>query len=313
MKKVNSYALLDIIGHGSSAKVYLAVDTEKNRPSAAKSISLSSKNNASVVRREIRLLRRLHHPNLVALHEVLQGTTNQRVYIFLEWAPYGSLADHLWGPVPEPTIARIFSHICDALSYLHGEGIAHHDVKPANILLFPNGVAKLTDFGISQSFGSVDAGIGSPGYQAPEYFDDEVELVLDATKQDVWSLGVSIYEAAFGRLPFKGGNVFEVAHDIVGAPLVIPDTASGALRDLLTRMLDRSPETRLTLEEVKRHRFFDVMAESFEMPIEPRTIPDIAGRGFTFIAADVCDENSIVPAPMKPRSWPGLYRRYELY
>jgi serine/threonine-protein kinase 11 len=289
IKKVNQYALLETIGQSSHSKVYLALDVENNAPYAAKAIALGGLRDCGpLLDREIRLLRRLRHPNIIQLHEVLHAKRLGVVYLILEWASCGSLAQVLKGGMEEQTVAAIFKQVCRGLSALHAEGLVHHDIKPSNILLFGDGVAKLSDFGIGHSLASADTVMGTPAYQAPEFFDESTDIELDPIKEDVWSLGVSIYEAVFGELPFTGANMFEISWAILHTPLVIPESGSEALRDLLGKMLEPNPGKRASLQEVERHRFFENAPSGFDLParVAPRLNP---ARSMSYVVANVCD------------------------
>jgi serine/threonine protein kinase len=308
LKKVNDYALLEVLGRGSHSKVHLALNTDTNKLFAAKAISTSMKDTFMIIQREIRLLRRLSHPNLVTLHEVLHSKREQTVYLLLDWAPYGSLSDLFRFQLSDRLIASIFIQICDALSYLHSQEIVHHDIKPANILLFDNGLVKLCDFGISRSFESVDDVLGSPAYQAPEDFSDDGNVLLDPIKREVWSLGISIYQTAFGKLPYSGRNVYEIANSIMNRRLEIPEKASESLKDLLTKMLNVNPTMRLNLEEVRKHRFFETATKMMQLPVERHQIPEIKKeKEMTTIKACVCDLEYAFMAQSKFNSWSGLY------
>jgi serine/threonine-protein kinase 11 len=315
-KKVNQYAFVQTIGQGSHGKVYLAVDTETGLPYAVKVIALDgSRDSGASLEREVRLLRRLDHPNIVTLREVLHTKRQEAAYIVLEWASFGSLAAVIQNGLPESVVASVFAQICDGLSYLHRKSIVHHDVKPSNILLFGSGIAKIGDLGIGHSIMSADSVIGTPGYQAPEFFDDSPDIVLDPVKEDVWSLGVSIFEAVFGRLPFPGANIFEIAWNVLNRGLIIPATASQPLRDLLEGMLDADPATRLSLEQVRAHVFFANAENVATLPVEPRPAPKIpVSMSFALITASVCDDGYTFGAAMgSPRSASvpeGLYGRW---
>lgn len=197
----------------------------------------------------------------------------------------------------DKSLASIFIQVIDGLSYLHSYHIVHHDIKPSNILLFKDGSVKISDFGIGHTFQSADMVIGTPAYQAPELFIDDndsasflaltmsdkrmphgnsklidddllsdsfnssesVEIEgYDPTKCDVWSLGVALYQTAYGVLPYYGSNLYEIVHNIKSTPLVIPETNqySQLLPDLLTKMLKVNPTERFSLDEIKRHPFF---------------------------------------------------------
>jgi serine/threonine-protein kinase 11 len=304
-KQINQYVLLNTLGSGSQSKVYLAIDTQTQLPYALKAIQM---NVGPTLNREIRLLRRLKHPNIIKLHEVLQVKHQNIAYLVLDWASCGSLAQVIPRCLDERTVAGIFLQVCEGLAYLHSEGIAHHDIKPSNILLFADGVVKLGDFGIGHSFDSADTVIGTPAYQSPEYFDESEDIILDPIKEDIWSLGVSIFETIFGKLPFNGSNMFEIAWTIFNQPLVIPKTASSELRDLLHKIFERNPSKRISLTEIQFHPFFGNVYPSMLFNV-PKIIPKLNPNcKLQSIEAIVCGEINNSPKGQRSASYSiGLY------
>ena len=263
----NQYLLKDKIGKGSSAKVYICEDTDTGKLYAAKRIKIDKISKGfklQQLEREIRIMRSLKHENIVSLHEVLQSKEKKSACIILEYADCGSLLNHLTNTMirSENYIATIFKQVVNGLLYLHNKGIVHQDIKPSNILLFSDGTAKIADFGIGHSFQSADMVVGSPAYQAPEFFGDcdsediEEDLPLDPIKEDVWSLGITIFETVFGYLPFRGSNPYEIAKNARTKSLNFPHEISNDLKDLLFGMLEINPENRFTMEEVSHHCFF---------------------------------------------------------
>jgi serine/threonine-protein kinase 11 len=311
VKVVNGYALVALLGYGSHSRVHLGIRRDSDAPLAVKSIAVGFNWTGFTLQREIRLHRRLSHPNIVKLLGAFHARRTQTAYLFFEWATFGALSGFVDQRLSEKVISAIFAQVSSALGYLHSQGIVHHDVKPANILLFRGGLAKLSDLGICHSFESVDSILGSPGYQAPEdFFDGQDDVVIDPVKEDVWSLGVSIYETAFGRLPYKGSTVYEVTRNIMNEPLEIPAGGSEALRDLLVRMLDRNPETRFTLEQARAHRFFKDVDETFSLPVSPEVIPMVTGGiALKEVAVCPCDENYTFEGTARCHSWPKFLDR----
>jgi serine/threonine-protein kinase 11 len=248
--QVNQYVLESKIKAGANSTVYHAIDNT-GRHFAAKATRLESESKLISVDREIRALRMLDHPNVVKLHEVLHYSEKNMVYLVMDCA-LGSLHNRVF---PELQLAQLYRQVIEGLLYIHAQGLVHHDIKPSNILLFEDDIVKISDFGTSAPIDSVDTPLGSPAYQAPEFFDDQ-QTVLDAVKEDIWSLGVSLYESAFGELPYIGTNVYEIVEEIRSRPLSIPERASPALRDLLTRILVIDPRQRLSLDDIAHHPFF---------------------------------------------------------
>jgi serine/threonine-protein kinase 11 len=307
IKKVNQYALLEVLGNAATSKVYLAYDTQTDKPFAAKAISVHGSNNeALTLEREIRLLRRLDHPNIIQLHEVLHNRNQRMVYVILDWASAGSLQDRIHQRLPLNAIASIFKQVVNGLAYLHDQGIVHQDIKPSNILLFDNGIAKLSDFGICHSFDSTEQVMGSPAYQAPEVFDDSCDTELDCVKEDVWSLGVSLFETISGRLPYSEETVCDLWRGSGNRPLVIPDGIPRSLRDLIANMLQVDPDKRFDLEQVRAHPFLAEAEETFRLGVSPRDVPRLtASRSMYNVAADVCGEGYSFASRQRALSWPG--------
>jgi serine/threonine-protein kinase 11 len=207
-----------------------------------------------------------------------------------EWAQYGALSSFVHRTLPEKTIAAIFAQIVSALAFFHGRGIPHNAVMPAHILLFSGGIAKLSGIGIWHSFEIGEVNAKSPDYVAPETFSED-DSVIDPAKEDVWSMGVSMYEVAFGRLPRRGLKI------------EVPGSASEELRDLLGRMLEVNPEKRLTLEEVKEHQFLREAEQTFCLPATAREVPRM-GRTVTLreVAVCQCDEEYTFDGPLPYRA-----------
>jgi serine/threonine-protein kinase 11 len=304
----NQYLLVAKLGSGSCAKVHHAIDTSTNTRYAAKAVRLSHGRigAANALEREIRILRLLDHPNIVKLHEVLHRSDPNIVYLIMDYATAGTIRGRVLG---EPDAAKIFVQVLHGLMYLHGHGFVHQDVKPSNILLFENGQVKLGDFGIGHSFQSADAVVGSPAYQAPEFFDEDCDRI-DPVKEDLWSVGVALYEAVFGYLPFKGDTMFEIAASIREKPVEIPESASGELRDLLTNLLCVDPVARFDMEQALGHPFFDG-AENKAIAISGKSPQLKQSKSCVMISASVCDDGySFAPKPERAASsWPGEMSR----
>jgi serine/threonine-protein kinase 11 len=300
--QVNQYLCLRAIGEGSSAKVYLGHDTQRNKPFALKRFRLKDlrrTDGLSQLEREIAAIRKMRHPNIIQLHEVLHDEHRDFVYLVLEFANLGSLDAFLKGShcqsengrgVDVAIIRMVFSQVLAAVQYLHSQGIVHQDIKPSNILLCADGRAFLSDFGVGHSFQSTAMVVGSPGYQAPEVLSEVEDADVNPALEDVWSLGVTFYQALFGRLPFLGETVFEVVQDILSRPLVIPDGTDPEVVKLLRGMLCPDPKKRMTVDDVAASDFFSDVAIK---PIGPAVTQDldVGGREVKKTTAVICDAN----------------------
>jgi serine/threonine-protein kinase 11 len=279
--------------------VHLAIDCRTNSKVAVKSIRLGSSIRVSALEREIRNMRRLSHPNVLRLLEVLHRKDNNTVYLILEYAA-SSLKGHVFS---EPVAAAIFAQVVSGLRHLHSVGIVHQDIKPSNILVTDAGEAKVADFGIGHRFASAHDVIGTPAYQPPEILDEGV--LRDPVKEDVWSLGVTMYETLFGRLPFDGGNVFEIIAAAKKFDLKIPEGTSAELGDLLARMMAVQPEDRISMKAVAAHPWF---AKADKAVIR---IPDAAPKTKSSSSVQIVDAEVWKGEPMAPvkdtavsSSWP---------
>lgn len=207
------YILLKMLGQGGMCLVYRARHEARGREVALKLLQekyatvLPSTQVAdsapSRFRREMRLMRRLQHPNLIQFLEA--GLADRHLYLAMEIVVGRSLHALLaGGQLPWSTAAVIGSQVASALEYLHREGVVHRDLKPANIMISDEGEVKLGDFGLSRGMASTRITregtiMGTLGYMAPEMF--EGHPADNAT--DIWSFGVTLFQMLSGGLPFQ--------------------------------------------------------------------------------------------------------------
>ncbi|MFD7787903.1 serine/threonine-protein kinase [Streptomyces nojiriensis] len=197
--------------------------------------------------REARALARLAHPHVVTIHHIVEPAegTDGHPWIVMEMVRGGSLYDRLEsGPMPPAEVVRLGLDVLSALRAAHAEGILHRDVKPANVLLRPDGSAVLTDFGIAalhDSTGLTATGvlIGSPEYIAPERVRGEEGLAAS----DLWSLGMLLYVAAEGTNPLRRATSLATVVAVLDEPIPAP-VRSGPLAPVLERLLVRDPAAR---------------------------------------------------------------------
>jgi tetratricopeptide (TPR) repeat protein/tRNA A-37 threonylcarbamoyl transferase component Bud32 len=204
------FQLLEIIGHGTFAFVYKAVDTELDRVVAIKvprQGHLVTDRQASRFLREARHVARLRHPAIVPVHEA--GRIDGVCFLVSNYIEGTTLAERLArGPIPARDAAGIVARMADALDHAHGQGIIHRDIKPSNILLDPVGNPHLTDFGLARCVVdsatlSTDGKIrGTPAYLSPEQAQGDGGQV--DVRSDLYSLGVVLYELLTGEVPFRG-------------------------------------------------------------------------------------------------------------
>jgi hypothetical protein len=211
---VGRYALQGPLGQGGMGVVWRATDLVLGRAVAIKQVRLlpevPDQRRAGTQRRilrEARAAARLNHPGAVTVHDVVQDGGEIFIVMELVEAPNLEQVVSQQGALGAERAARLGLEVLSALEVAHRAGIVHRDVKPSNILLPPDGGAKLSDFGIAQLQGDPQLTasgtvLGSPAYMAPEQASGEA-----GPAADLWSLGASLYFAVSGRPPFRGESV----------------------------------------------------------------------------------------------------------
>ncbi|KAI2612463.1 Pkinase-domain-containing protein [Hypoxylon fragiforme] len=215
-----------------------------------------------LIREEIAIMKKLDHPNLVQLIEVLDDPDNDSLYMVLEMCKKGVVMkvglDDQADPYDDEQCRYWFRDLILGIEYLHSQGVVHRDIKPDNLLLTEDDVLKIVDFGVSEMFEKPDRmmtskAAGSPAFLPPELCQARHGDV-PGKPADVWSMGVSLYCLKYGRLPFKRDNVLEMYEAIRTEELQIPvDNEDPAFVDLITRILDKNNETRISLREIRNH------------------------------------------------------------
>ncbi|HKY68839.1 MAG TPA: serine/threonine-protein kinase, partial [Acidimicrobiales bacterium] len=248
-----SYDLIARLGRGGMGVVDLARDEEGNKV-ALKRLTLHG-SAAEIARarerllREAAVLRKLHHPNVVGLLDVVDE--GDEIVLVMPYLSGGSLAERVaqHGPAPADEVERQARRLLGALASAHATGIVHRDIKPANILFDERGEPCLADFGVAlsrdQTHGLTVAGmvVGTPGFMAPEQA--RGEPVSPAT--DVFSLGATLLFAATGEGPYGQGDPGLLMVRAAGGQTdKIPKALPSSLRRLLRTMLDPRPDRRPT-------------------------------------------------------------------
>ncbi|TXS52697.1 serine/threonine-protein kinase [Streptomyces sp. t39] len=197
------------------------------------------------VLREARALARVDHPNVVTIHHVVDGGEHVYPWLVMELVTGGSLADRLArGPMEPREAALLGREVFAALRAAHAVGIQHRDVKPANVLLRPDGRPVLTDFGIaaireSTALTATGSIIGTPDYMAPE----RIAGGDGGPEADLWSLAMMLYVAVEGDHPLRRGSTLATLAAVLNEELPPPRRA-GVLAPALVAMLAKDPAAR---------------------------------------------------------------------
>ncbi|XP_077593924.1 SNF related kinase b [Stigmatopora nigra] len=261
------------LGRGHYAVVKLARHVNTGQLVAIKMIDKTKLDvmATSHLLQEVRCMRRVQHPNVVRLYEVIDTPTT--LYLVMELAEGGDLYDYILRHetgVAEGTAKRHFAQIVRAVAYCHELHVVHRDLKPENVVFFPQqGAVKLTDFGFSNLFkpGTMLAtSCGSLAYSAPEILLGEE---YDAPAVDIWSLGVILYMLVCGVPPFQETNDSETLVMILDCRYSIPERLSSDCRDLISRMLQKDPSLRASLQEIEAHHWLQGLDNVLLSPEAP--------------------------------------------
>ncbi|WP_141367715.1 serine/threonine-protein kinase [Streptomyces sp. 6-11-2] len=240
------FQLIEQLGSGGMGTVWRARDSVLQREVALKAVRSDaevSDVSRERVLREARALARLHHPNVVTIHHIVD--TDPHPWLVMELVPGPSLQERLSaGPLTPVEAAGLARQVLSALRAAHAVGIHHRDVKPANVLLRADGTAVLTDFGIagmrgSTSLTATDELVGSPEYIAPE----RIRGRDDDPASDLWSLGLLLYVSVEGVSPLRRATTLATLAAVLEEP-VPPPVRSGALAPVLRALLVRDPAAR---------------------------------------------------------------------
>lgn len=243
---VGRYRIEAEIGRGASGRVYHAHDRELDEEVALKIVQDTTPAGRTALLTEVRLARRVTHPNVCRIHDVHEGPP---LFFTMERIVGRDLSD-----VEPPSFVRaveIARDIARGLAAAHAEGIVHRDLKPRNVLLSDDGRVVLTDFGIARALsestgGSSGERVGTPRYAAPEQFTGE----RVGPRADVFSLGVLLQELLTGKNPFGEGSTMQTAMSRIHGRPEPPTGLPAAIGRLLERMLARAPVDRPDMAEV---------------------------------------------------------------
>ena len=290
--RIGPFKLMNEIGKGKFATVFLGIHEETGQKVSIKQLKKSELNTDNLLIKEINIQKKLFHPYLTQMYCVIEKSDD--IYIISEYCSKGDIIKNLLekGTFDESFSCKIFQQIISSLEYLHKNNICHRDIKPENILLTEKLDAKLTDFGLSRHFKKnelLNSSCGSPIYAAPEMLEGKS---YDGTKIDIWSLGISLYTMVCGELPFvvdDENDIYILMDKIIKGNYNIPEFLSDECKDLIKNMLVTDPDKRITLEQIKSHRWVNkfnfnymkspgINIDECFLPIDIYLIKDICGK-----------------------------------
>ncbi|EDO47961.1 predicted protein, partial [Nematostella vectensis] len=250
--ELHGYTVMRNLGEGAFAKVKLAKSKKHNCHVAIKIIDKRKAPKDYIYKflpREIRVMHKLNHPNVIQLYEAIE--TETKVYLILELAEGGDLLEYINknALLPEERARVIFCQFVATMAYCHKERVVHRDLKCENLLLDANGRLKITDFGFAcntHKTNILQTFCGSYAYCSPEILRGDL---YDGQASDIWSMGVVLYALVCARLPF-GDDDLRAIMNREPRKLRFSKKTSKECRELIRKMLALDEKKRPTAEEL---------------------------------------------------------------
>lgn len=255
--QLSDFQIIKIIGQGYCGQVQLARGID-NQLYALKSISkekVATSNALQKLIQERNILIDIDNPFITKLYGAFQ--TPNRLFLILEFVGGGDLQHHLDSGImfSRTQITFYLAQIVLALEYLHKKGIAYRDLKPSNLLIGKDGYLKLADFGFAKyvvDYCQIHSLCGTHEYLAPEMISGSA---YDYSV-DWWALGVIAYQLLCGILPFRNENLYRLYDLIVACKYRLPYRLDSVTRNFISGLLQKDPESRFTIDQIKNHAFF---------------------------------------------------------
>src|SRR5450631_490633 len=301
-KRIGDYEILNELGSGGMGRVYRVRNVISDRIEAMKILlpDLAGRQElADRFSREIKVLATLDHPNIAALRNAV--TLDNQLVMIMEYVEGSTLASRLHQEVLPPADAVNYSEqLLSALSYAHHLNVIHRDVKPANMMLTPQGVVKLMDFGIARfgqdsSLTMTGTTLGSINYMSPE----QVKGQTADARSDLYSVGVSLYEMVTGQRPFQADSDFSImtAHvkEAPKPPVELQPGLPPALNEIILMAIAKEPAQRFQSADAFRNALSSVR------PVTPVAQPVTQStRGATMV--DTAVSPAFLPGTPVPPS-----------
>lgn len=228
-EQILNYKLIALLGEGGMGSVYVGSHVQLGRKSAIKILHPNLVKNMMIRERfknEASTLANLKHPNIVGLYDYLEN--EKGLFLIMEYVqgkPLDNYIQTVSGAINEPLVVHFFSQILDGFQYAHTQGVVHRDIKPSNLIITPENEVKILDFGIAKILDNNDSKsltqdgtrMGTVLYMSPE----QVTGVPVDNRSDIYSLGVTLFQAITGRCPYEeeGNTEFTIFSEIVHNPL----------------------------------------------------------------------------------------------
>ncbi len=310
-QRIGDYEIIRELGHGGMGRVYLARNVISDRVEALKVLLPDLAGRGDFVARfmrEIKTLASLDHPNIAALRTAF--TSGEQFIMIMEYVEGVTLAQRLeQGAFSTPDALNYTGQVLSALSYAHGKHVIHRDIKPGNMMLTPQGVVKLMDFGLARSADDIGltatgSTLGSLDYASPE----QVQSQPTDERSDLYSLGVSLYQMVTGKRMFSATSSFSIMRAQVmetpPPPIEVVPTLSKNLNDVIMKAVAKDPAQRFQSAEAFSSALSQIAAADAPSNAGSDDVSTAITSGVPVMAdfKPKMDPGFRVPDPIEPRA-----------
>ena len=267
-KYIGQFVLGERLGEGTFGIVVLGTHQITGEKVAVKILDkekILQETDKSRLEREIKILKNMRHNNIVHLYDVKETPTS--LYIIMEYICGKELFEYIIcnKKLSELEACKFYQQIISGIEYLGKIKVVHRDIKPENLLLDNKNNIKIVDFGLSNSYPKnqlLITACGSPCYAAPEMINGEKYYGL---KADIWSSGIVLYAMLCGFLPFEESDNEKLYKKITEGKFKTPNFLSDSAKDILHRILNVDPRSRMTIPQMKKHPWFNLINPKINM------------------------------------------------
>ena len=265
---LSDYEIKETIGKGTFSVVKLGINKitkEKVAIKILKKKKMQKSKDKSRLEREISILKRLNHINVIKIYKITEELENY--YIVMEYCENGELFNYIVAHqrLSEEETSYFFYQLINGLDYIHHKNIVHRDLKPENLLLSKDNILKIVDFGLSNYYyldgKLLSTPCGSPCYASPEMVCGNR---YNGFRIDIWSCGIIIFAMICGYLPFEDPDNEILFKKIMKCEVDYPDYLSDDVLDIMNKIIVVDPNKRYNIEQIKKHPFYLKGKKEFE-------------------------------------------------
>ena len=254
-----NYKFLSKLGSGSFGVVKLAIEKSTGKKVAIKILDkrkISKKEEETRILYEKEIIKSFDHINVIEVFNIDEDP--QKIYFIMEYCEKGELLNYVVKKrkLDEDEASYFYFQLINGLENIHHHGICHRDLKFGNLLINSSDILKIIDFGLSNYYDNINllsSRCGSSLYASPELISNKK---YNGFTSDIWSSGIILYGMLCGYLPFDGKNPKVLYENITKGKLIFPHDLSNDAMDIIRKLLDTNPNTRITIPKIKKHPFY---------------------------------------------------------